>query len=94
MHARKPPLTKKEQIALKIILKEQRNYEIRTIEYRENGVFSKDFKKYTKDDKVIDAVFPLLDPEFKNQKQRNKAHENWFKFINKNNAFLTSETNF
>ena len=75
-------------------MKEERLRETKTIEYRENGQFSKDFKKYLKDDKTVDHIFPLLDPDFKKKKARNSAHEHWFKYINKNNAFLTSDTQF
>lgn len=91
--ARPIPLDRNETIALKICLKEARIKEKKTLTHQVNGEFVKDFKAYINDEKIVDHIFPLLDPDLK-KKKRIEAHAEWFKHINKSNTFLTADVNF
>ena len=65
----RPTLDRNEVIALKICLKEARLREKNAITHRVNGEFVKDYKAYTNDNKIIDHIYPLLDPDLKNKKR-------------------------
>lgn len=65
-----------------------------SLQYREKDQVSKDFKKYCKANDLVDHIYPLLDPNMKNDKERLEKHQDWFKWINKSSTFLTSEGNY
>jgi hypothetical protein len=89
-------LSPKESVALKICMREQRLLDVNSLAYREKDQsFSKDYKKYVRNNNdFIDHIYPLLDPYLRNDKERLKEHNDWFKVINKSNTFLTSEGNY
>ena len=85
-HLMKQPYSRKEQVALKMCLRDRRERDKRSIGYRDaQGHLAKKMNRYGS---PVDKIYPLLDPDLTHEARLSK-HAVWFKDSTASTLFLT-----